>query len=65
MWKETSPNEGDTVMVSFGDFTNKGKRIGVLLRYNDKGAVINFGNTLAILDRLTTFLVWENKNLVI
>lgn len=60
MWIEQRPNEGDTVRVTFSDFTKRGTRIGVLLRYFDGNAIIDFGDRKLYLDSGTTFYVYKN-----
>lgn len=58
MWIERKPSEGETVKVEFADFTNLGTRIGILKRYFNGKAIIEFGDCKRYLDVYSTFFVW-------
>jgi len=60
-WIEQRPNEGDTVKVKFADWTKKGTKIGVFLRYFDDNAIIDFGQNKEYLDKDTTFYVLKRN----
>lgn len=54
MWVERKPVEGETVKVTFADFTNLGTKIGVY-----HGAYTEFGDCRRYLDSMTSFFVFE------
>lgn len=57
MWVEQQPREGDTVKVTFADFTNLGTKIGVCLYPCNK---VQFGDCIRNLTSGTTFFVWSS-----
>lgn len=63
MWIERRVIEGETVKVEFAEWTNLGTKIGVLLRYSDSKAIIDFGNVRRHLEGC--FLVYENHRTVV
>ena len=59
MWIERFPKEGETVKIEFSANTNMGIRIGVIQRFFENFVLVDFGNQLEYLDRMTTFYVLE------
>jgi hypothetical protein len=59
MWVERRPKEGETVKVNFSEWTKLGTRIGVMERYHDGRAIIDFGDCKRYLDGYSTFFVFE------
>lgn len=59
MWSERFPKSGETVRVEFSKSTNMGTRIGVVQRFFENFVLVDFGNHIEYLDRITTFYVLE------
>lgn len=57
MWIEGQPTEGQTVKIIFAEWTKLGTKIGILLKYFDGAAVVDFGKTKRYLDKNTTFYI--------
>lgn len=60
-WVEQRPKVGDTVKVEWSDWYAKqigrDSSIGVLLRFHNSKAIIDFGDRRAYLDTMSTFFV--------
>ena len=59
MWVEKFPDVGETVKVEFSKVSNMGTRIGIVSRFFENFVIVNFGNHLEYLDRITTFYVFQ------
>jgi hypothetical protein len=60
MWIEERPIENDTVKVEFADWTKLGTQIGVVNRFFNGYAIVDFGGHMRYLDINTTFFVFKS-----
>lgn len=59
MWEEKQAKEGETVKITFAEWTERNPRIGVVDRFSNGKIVIDIGDRMLWLDCYTSFMVWN------